>query len=585
VLSRTNVIDFPQGYTPDSGGGALTYYKYGDMIIAYLSSVAPDYKQPIASGGFSTGGQPAIDVGIHLNQTYRDTRYAVNQVTIVDSKSLINRGNDSYYISQFLASSVDGEQSWIDNYIGPNGRYYDNVLNVRLSLSHVGVNAWYANSLTGNDMNKFNHGVVAGAYWSPLGPGKNLQLASTPDVQTYKFRWYGDASSGYMDFFNESRYPGRLPEPVTLVGPENDAFVDANGAIFSCEVSENAVGYQLLFGPDPYRVMDYYIISDTPSPPSEVITTSPFEQTWWTVKVRDQYGSTIYADPILVNFERLDPPLIENITTVQRYAFIRHAIEDARNGHEIVVSPGVYQENINFKGKNLTLRSTDPNDSVVVSETVITADGDVVTFSNGEDANCVLAGFAITGGNRGIYCSGASPTILNCVISRNSDADMGAGMYVKDSSSPSLVNCTFSDNFAAMTGGGIQNWDSSPIVINCTFTGNSAGYFGGGIYCAGGSPTLTNCILWGDTPQEIYIFDGIPVITYSNIQGGFTGEGNIDADPLFVDAANGDFHLLTGSPCIDAGDPATSVGSEPLPNGGIINMGAYGGTMEASKSL
>ncbi len=598
VLSRVNMIDFPHGYTPDSGGGALTYYKYGDMIIAYLSSVAPDYKQPIQSGGFSTGGQPGIDVGIRLNQTYRDARYAVNQVTFTDATPVCRDYSES--ISTFLGSSVDGEQCWVDNYVNNSTRVHPGVLNVRLSLSHVGVNAWYGNSGTGNDMNQFNNGIVAGAYWSATGPGKNLQLGPAPGA-TYAFQWHGSTTSGYMDFFDESSYPGRLPEPVTLVGPENDAFVDANGAVFSCDVSENAVGYQLLFGPDPYRVMDYYIISDTPSPPTEVITTSPFEQTWWTVKVRDQYGSTIYADPIFVNFENSASHLIENITTGQRYAFIRHAIEDARNGHEIVVSPGVYQENINFKGKNLTLRSTDPNDMAVVSETVITADGDVVTFYNGEDANCVLTGFTITGGKRGIYCSGASATITNCIVMGNVNTDIGAGMYLNDSSSPTLVNCTFSDNSSSMMGGGIQNVDSSPIFINCTFTGNSTAYFGGGIYCAGGSPVLTNCILWGDTPEEISIFGGTPVITYSNIQGGLTGEGNIDADPLFADAANGDCHLKSQagrwdptsqswvidevtSPCIDAGDPSTPIGLEPLPNGGIINMGAYGGTVEASKS-
>jgi predicted outer membrane repeat protein len=150
-------------------------------------------------------------------------------------------------------------------------------------------------------------------------------------------------------------------------------------------------------------------------------------------------------------------------------------------------------------------------------------------------------------------------------------------------------------------GGGIQNVDSSPILINCTFTGNSAAVFGGGIYCAGGSPALTNCILWGDIPEEISILSGTPVITYSDIQGGFTGEGNIDTDPLFADFNNGDYHLKSQagrwdpvsqswiidditSPCIDACDPSSTVGLEPVPNGGLINMGAYGGTAEASKS-
>ena len=70
------------------------------------------------------------------------------------------------------------------------------------------------------------------------------------------------------------------------------------------------------------------------------------------------------------------------------------------------------------------------------------------------------------------------------------------------------------------------------------------------------SPALTNCILWGDTPEEIFNNDeaSVPVVTYSDIQGGYDGTGNIDDNPLLVDPANGDFHLHPCSPCIDAGD-------------------------------
>lgn len=66
----------------------------------------------------------------------------------------------------------------------------------------------------------------------------------------------------------------------------------------TCEPSENAVGYELLFGPGPYRVMDYIVVSDTHAPPVETVQSIPFPVTWWTIRVRDAFGSTIYADPI-----------------------------------------------------------------------------------------------------------------------------------------------------------------------------------------------------------------------------------------------------------------------------------------------
>jgi hypothetical protein len=289
-------------------GSSRTYYGCGDMIIVYLSSVAPDYRMAIQTAGMSTGGQPAVDVGIRLNLTYQDARYAVNHVTLLDAGTNCRSYKDySESIAAFVASSVDGEQCWLDNYVSKHADFYPNVLNVGFdTVDHTLALLWYESSWTNAESNKFNNGVVAGGYWSVIGPGKNLQLTSTQDAQMYKFKWYGSTISGYMDYYDESNHPGRLLAPVTLVGPEDGAYVDANGAVFSCEISENAVGYQLLFGSEPYRVMDYMIVSDTPVPPSEVITSFPYEQTWWTVQVYDAFGSTIYADPVCVYPEKVD---------------------------------------------------------------------------------------------------------------------------------------------------------------------------------------------------------------------------------------------------------------------------------------
>ena len=141
----------------------------------------------------------------------------------------------------------------------------------------------------------------------------------------------------------------------------------------------------------------------------------------------------------------------------------------------------------------------------------------------------------------------SAPTLTNCTFSGNS-ADHGAGGILNSRSSPTLVNCTFAGN----SGEGMLNDEgSSPILSNCTFTGNS----GGAMWNEdGSSPVLTNCILWGDTKPEIDGVASSPIVTYSDIEGGHEGEGNIDADPLFVNAAAGDLRLHNTSPAIDAGD-------------------------------
>lgn len=435
-MSRANVIDFPSGYGPDADD-PYAYFHYADMMIVYLSEVAPDYEQPIQTIGWSTGGQPAIDMGIKMNLTYADARYAVNRVTLIDVSGCREHSES---ISQFRDAVVDNEQCWIDHYMSSFRWSYSDVLNVDSVLGHSGIKNWYRDSITNNHANELNSGVVAGSYWSVIGPGKNLQLAPTTGLQTYEFKWHGDGPSGYMDLGNESHYSARLPGPVSLLGPTDQNAVDASGSVLSCRKSENSVGYQLLFGPNPSQMV--LVFSDTPTPPSESVTAFPFEQTWWTVKAYDQYGSTIYADPVFINAASVVSQMVDNVTTGQTYASIQRAINDARPGDEIVVGPGAcqYFGNINFKGKNLTLRSIDPTDPAVVAATVINGDHrrSTVTFSSGEEASCVLDGFTITGGTVGISCNNASPTIRNCTIGgfgRNSIEFS----YTDD---PIIVDCT-----------------------------------------------------------------------------------------------------------------------------------------------
>lgn len=111
---------------------------------------------------------------------------------------------------------------------------------------------------------------------------------------------------------------------------------------------------------------------------------------------------------------------IENGTTGRRHALIQQAIDDAQPGDEIIVGPGIcqYLENLDFKGKSLILRSTDPGGPTAVAATVINGSqrGATVDLSGSHGAECTLAGLTMINGITGVSCCGARPTIKNCII-------------------------------------------------------------------------------------------------------------------------------------------------------------------------
>jgi len=245
-------------------------------------------------------------------------------------------------------------------------------------------------------------------------------------------------------------------------------------------------------------------------------------------------------------------------------------------------------------------------------------------------------------GMGGGMSNGRGISIITDTIFNANLGDAYAGGIYNYQTDATITNCTFTGNQARRRdGGAIQNERCIPTITNCTITGNRAGQTGGGV-CnrLGGNAILQNCILWDNMapngPQislkETYTGAEPSTITvfYSAVQGSreavYVGsgcslnwlDGNVDVEPSFVESGywdandtpedanddfwiDGDYHLKSQagrwdslsadwvkdnltSPCIDAGDPASPIGLEPFPNGGRINMGAYGGTREASKS-
>lgn len=222
------------------------------------------------------------------------------------------------------------------------------------------------------------------------------------------------------------------------------------------------------------------------------------------------------------------------------YSTIQEAVDHAHNDDIILVWPGVYQEDVTFRGKAITVRSA--NGAVVIKA----LDAYAFSFYGAESSGSVVRNFIITNCSEGaVFCDSASPT---------------------------LSNLTIVDNQFGITAYG------------------------------GANPNITNCILWSNSNGDLFQcnarYSCIEKISHGNDHEELR---NISENPLFADPDNDDYHLQSRfcryspedyewitdsdhSPCIDAGDPWYPVGSEPFPNDDCINMGAYGGTSEASRS-
>ncbi|UCG50244.1 MAG: right-handed parallel beta-helix repeat-containing protein, partial [Phycisphaerales bacterium] len=224
------------------------------------------------------------------------------------------------------------------------------------------------------------------------------------------------------------------------------------------------------------------------------------------------------------------------------YATIQEGIDACAEGDVVIVAPGRYVENINFGGRGIILRSKDPSDADVVSDTIVDGgrSGSVVTFDSGEGSSCVLDGFTITGGQGeyggGIYCADSSPTITNCVIVDNTTNRWteGGGIYCTGSS-PTIEDCTISDNWPTGNGGGVCcYWDSNPSIINCRIANNriTGSQRGGGIFCSRSAPTVVGCVISGNT--YCGITGGEPTVRDCVIRNNGGGGGVMSAGGLIT---------------------------------------------------
>ena len=305
-----------------------------------------------------------------------------------------------------------------------------------------------------------------------------------------------------------------------------------------------------------------------------------------------------------------DPAPVAVINIPNDFPTIQQGINASNVGDTVLVSPGTYFENINFTGKNIVVASLylTTGDKSYIDQTIINGrdSSSVVTFTNGEGAAALISGFTIRNGygaswldgnGGGICCINASPTIDHNLIDSNmvSFAD-GGGIYCENSSSIiTNNNIVFNGGGYVIIGSGIAcnggapyiayntitgSWGDSPngidlfnssaTVINNTIVFNE----GSGIFIRDTSDvSVSNTIIWGNNFQSINILDPIVsnvIVTFSDVEGGYIGTGNIDLSPVFTDSLNNDFSLQSSSPCIDVADP----GSPFDPDGTRSDMGA-----------
>ena len=251
------------------------------------------------------------------------------------------------------------------------------------------------------------------------------------------------------------------------------------------------------------------------------------------------------------------------------YATIKDAAEAARDGDTVLVADGVYGgpgwRHLGTNGRDVIIRSANGPANCIIDNG---GEAHAFHFRNGEGPGAVVRGFTIRNSHYpaggGILCDGTSPTVMDNIVI-NTTADDGGGIGCINGSAARLINNIVIGCSASSTGGGIAVIDSPEVRIsNATITGCHAG-MGGGLACTSSAISVTGSILWGNTAysdNEIHITGtGAPAIWYSDIQGGWSGQGNIDTDPLFTAGPLGDHYLSQASagqpadsPCLDAGN-------------------------------
>jgi hypothetical protein len=322
------------------GSYTSSYVRYANMLLVLLSEVAPDYKEAIQTTGHSTGNKPAMEVARYLSVNYKDPRYVVNRVSLLDAVC----SSSTTLVNQFYTNRPAGEQCWVDNYISNDTSYsIASAISGTLNLSCVPKrsHSYPVSRYMSSNLTYDNNGFDAFGYLSVIGEGKNYQLNFVNNKYFFKI----DANEN-IGYYNQSSYPGKILAPVKLIGAPDGYDAGTHEALLWCLPCENAVKYELLMGPDKHSMI--YKICESNQPIQKFVIEFPFKNTYWTIKSYDQFGSSIFADPIVIKSDNIARP-IANSTNQEYLAF---------KGYELVwqkrISRTEFEYCFKLKIKNMT---------------------------------------------------------------------------------------------------------------------------------------------------------------------------------------------------------------------------------------